>query len=111
VIKAVAKVADAKTEVKPEWRSLHLRHRPARGAPPPRLTAPPVAHHAKAVRWHSPHMKHNLRLAKAAPRPAPRETAPVRDVVTITAREAAPEPAIVAEPGERIEELFLPGAK
>lgn len=109
VVKAVAKIEEAK----PVWRSLHLRHKPARAAPPPRLTAP-VVMHTKSAGWRSSHLKHHSRVAKAKLRPAPHEPVAVREVVPVATRDtpAAQEtPEIVAEPGERIEELFLPGAK
>lgn len=128
VAKAVGEEASAavKPEPKPEkpaWRSLHLIHKPVRGAPPPRLTAPARAEGKHAAHWRSPHIKHNPpRFAKIAlrpaPPPAPAVPAVVLDVLKSAAREpgepqrpAAQEPEAVAEPGERIEEMFLPGAK
>lgn len=113
VVKVVGRVASSTpAPPAPEWRHPHLRHKPGR---PPKLAARPFPG-PRSVAWRSPHMKHNLRIfAKAAPRPAPAEPAVVRTVVTVQepVREPAPqpEPEIVAEPGERIEEMFLPGAK
>jgi len=131
VAKAVGEESSAavkpepKPEPKPEWRSLHLIHKPVRGAPPPRLTAPARVEGKHAALWRSPHIKHNPpRFAKIAlrpaPRPAPAVPAVVLEVLKNPAREsaepaaqepAAQEPEAVAGPGERIEEMFLPGAK
>jgi predicted transglutaminase-like cysteine proteinase len=100
--RAAARVA-ART---PAWHSPHLRHKPGR---PAKLAAKPPAPRLHA--WRSPHLKHERRsLAKAAPA----EPAVVRSTVmhgaAATPLREAPEPEVLAEPGERIEELFLPGA-
>ncbi len=86
----------------------HLRHKPGR---PARLVAraapPPQA-------WRSPHLKHEpRRIAKARPTFAEvlrAATSPER-APPAPERAVSAEREIVAEPGERIEEMFLPGGK
>ena len=100
IAQAVGKVA----KLVPEWRSLLMRHKPgrAKALARPSLHHPVVAQHAKlAAAWRSPHMKHKPgHSGKAAPRPAEKEPTVAADVAPATA------PA-----GERIEEMFLPGAQ
>jgi predicted transglutaminase-like cysteine proteinase len=89
-------------------RSPHLRHRLGRPARLVVRAAPPA--------WRSPNLKHEpRRIAKARPTFAEvlrAATSPERaPPAPEPEREVAAEREIVAEPGERIEEMFLPGGK
>jgi len=61
---------------KAAWHSAFTRHKPgrARTSPPPRLSDPPLAHHARLGR--SPHMKHNAAVHIITARPHAAEPAP-----------------------------------
>jgi len=115
----------APQRVVPEWRSLHLRHKPSR--PPSLATRHRPGERALAWRW--PHLKHKpvvaatsvaQGIAKPGPRPVrhepavaamrAREPTPARAPAREPDSTPTPEPEHVAEPGERIEEMFLPGA-
>jgi predicted transglutaminase-like cysteine proteinase len=89
-------------------RSLHLRHRLGRPAKLVARTPPQVQ------AWRSPHLKHEpRRIAKARPTFAEvlrAATSPER-APPAPVREVAAEREIVAEPGERIEEMFQPGGR
>ena len=110
--KAAERPAERKTEraaAKPPepQRSPHLRHKLGRPAKLAARAAPP------AFAWRSPHMKHEPRrsasaqpsfaeVLRSATDPAHAPSAP---------SVAPPAPERTAEPGERLEEVFLPGAR
>lgn len=109
VVKATERAAErppARAAAPAPKLSLHLRHKLGRPAKLAARTPPPVQ------AWRSPHLKHEPRriatarptfadVLRAATSPERAPPAPEREVAV--EREA--------EPGERIEEMFLPGGK
>jgi predicted transglutaminase-like cysteine proteinase len=115
VVKAVTRVSATTPPVLPvAWRSLHIRHKPGK---PAKLASRPLPA-PRQMGWFSPHLKHVPRQALLAKRRTPvppavivvRNAPPATPVVAREANENEAE-ATPAPEGERIEEIFLPGAR